>query len=355
MDRSLACPGSRKLSVGQKRESSVYADEGTEAHAVGETALLNGTDAQCDNEEMRRAVQVYLDEIRSYERQFKVIVSHTERTWEHTSITDLGGTADHFMLYEDNGKVVCHVFDYKHGAGVPVDVEENKQVLSYFAIIGSHFEGMVDLFRGTIVQPRAYAGDAVQTWECGPERVAQHEAAILESLTQDYLYAGDHCRWCPAQRICPKLEEHVFEIAQTEFSEVKNDREKLMEIYRVIPAVKSFLDKVPGALMEFFRDGSGGVPGLKVVETLSNRQWKHSDENTILRQLRKLGLGKKDAYESKLKSPTQIEKLVSDKKALEPLVTRRPSGYKLVPEDAKGQAVDFRVSEFSEVPDGQVS
>lgn len=356
--RWLNCPGSLKLSVGQKRESSVYAEEGTQAHDVAEVALVGGTDAECDNPEMAKAVQVYLDEIRSVEAKYEVIARHTEVTWEHTSITDLGGTSDHFVLYTDDGRIVCHVFDYKHGAGVPVDVHENLQVLTYFAIIGSHFPGMIDLFRGTIVQPRAFNGDEIQTWECLPERVSEHEALIKEVTKQDFLKAGDHCRWCPAWRVCPKLQEHTLEVARLEFSEVKDDREKLAELFQLTPAIKAFLDKIPAAMLEFFQDGSGGVPGYKVIETLSNRQWKFADADQTLRHLKKVGLGKKDAFESKLKSPTQVEKLVSkDKKEIfSTLVTRRPSGYKLMPESARGEPVDFSVSEFSvveEKPDGQ--
>lgn len=361
--RWINCPGSLKLSAGIKRESSVYADEGTEAHAVGEEGILTGKDAKeiTDNAEMAAAVQVYLDEIRSVARRFDVIAQYTERTLEHTSITDLGGTADHYVLYVDDDKTVCHVFDYKHGVGVPVDVRENKQVLTYFAIIASHFPpDLIDIYRATIVQPRAFSGDDIQTWECDHERVAEHEALIKEVSTQEHLVAGDHCRWCPAIQRCPKLREHTLEVARLEFDEVKDDREKLVEIYQVIPAIKALIERIPAALIETFRDGSGGVPGYKVVETLTNRQWKFGDEAAVLRNLKnKLGIGKKDACESKLKSPPAIEKMLStkeQKEALAELVTRRPSGYKLVAESAKGEAVDFRVSEFSVIegsPDGQ--
>lgn len=355
--RWINCPGSLDLSVGVERKTSVYAEEGTEAHAVAETCLIAGSDAKgvTENEEIQAPVQVYLDEIRSVASRYEVICRQTEVTLEHTSITDLGGTSDHFMLYVDGANIVLHVFDYKHGAGVPVSVVENMQVLTYFAIIGSHYPGMIDIYRGTIVQPRAYAGDDIQTWECGPERVAEHEALIKRVATQDHLYAGDHCRWCPAQSRCPKLQEHALEAAQLEFAEVKDDREKLAEFYRLTPAIKSFLDAIPGALIETFRDGSGGVPGYKVVETLTNRQWKFADENAVIRNLKKCGLGKKDVVKPSLMSPTQVEKLVpADKREIfGSLVTRRPSGYKLVPESAKGEAVDFRVSEFEVLPDGQ--
>ena len=360
----MACPGSLKLSVGVPRKSSVYADEGTEAHDVGEQALTKGLNASdvTTNEEMARSVQVYLDEIRHIEKTHAVIAVHTEETLEHTSITDLGGTSDHYMLYVENDKTVLHVFDYKHGVGVPVDVIENKQVLTYFTIIASHFPPeLIDIYRATIVQPRAFAGDSIQTWECGHERVAEHEAQIKEVMSQEHLSAGEHCRWCPVAQRCPKLQEHTLQVAQTEFEEVKDDRDKLVEFYKLIPAIKIFLSKIEEAMMETFRDGSGGVPGYKVIETLTNRQWKFGDEAAIVRQLRKVNLGKKDIYESKLKSPPQVEKLLSGKEAKEflaTLVTRRPSGYKLVPESAKGEPVDFRVSEFSVIgdePDGQAS
>jgi hypothetical protein len=346
--------------VGQERKTSVYAEEGTAAHDVAEQALTASTEAVSDNDEMRQAVQVYLDEIRAVERQHEVIAKHTEVTLEHCSITDLGGTSDHFMLYVDNGQIVLHVFDYKHGVGVPVEVRENLQVLTYFAIISSHYPGFIDLFRGTIVQPRAFSGDAVQTWECGPDRVAEHEALIKEVATQDHLAAGDHCRWCPAVRVCPQLRQHALEVAQLEFEEVKDDRDKLVEIYQLTSAIQAFLDKIPEALMDMFRDGSGGVPGFKVVETLSNRQWKYADEAKLFRHLRKLGLGRKETTVTKIKSPAQVEKLISrDKKEfLDTLVERRPTGYRLVPESARGEAVDFTVSEFSVIegePDGQTS
>jgi hypothetical protein len=76
--RWINCPGSINLSHGMPDTSSVYADEGTAAHIVGERALRKGLDANVwldtiikvgdaditVTEEMCDAVQVYLDFVR---------------------------------------------------------------------------------------------------------------------------------------------------------------------------------------------------------------------------------------------------------------------------------------------------
>jgi hypothetical protein len=331
-------------------QESIYAAEGTKAHAVAEEALKNGSDAVSEDEETRRCVQMYLDEVRSTASTYEVIVQHTERTLEHSSIKNFGGTTDHLMIYRDGDRIVLHVFDYKHGAGVPVSVEENGQVLSYFAIIESHFPGMVDAFRGTIVQPRSFAGDEIQSWECGVERVRQHEQDVRAAMESNDLKAGDHCRWCKAATVCPKLEEHALEIAEMEFEVVRDNRELLVKLFEIGPAIKSLLDKVPDAMMEHFRNGNGGIPGFKAVaKRLSNRQWKYRDDADTLRILESLGVSRKQAMTESLKTPPQLEKELPDKKLIEPLVTRRPTGFKVVPITERGEPVDFTVTEFESV------
>lgn len=331
-------------------QESIYAAEGTRAHAVAEEALKNGTDAISEDDEVRRCVQMYLDEVRSVAAFNEVIVQHTERTLEHATVKNFGGTTDHLMIYRAGEQIVLHVFDYKHGAGVPVDVYENSQVLSYFAIIESHFPGMVDLFRGTIVQPRSFTGDEIQSWECGVERVRQHERAVRGAMGKPDLKAGDHCRWCKAATVCPKLEEHAKEIAEMEFSVVRDNRELLAKLFEIGPAIKSLLDKVPDAMMEHFRNGNGGIPGFKAVaKRLSNRQWKYRDEKTTLGILELMGVSRKQAVTESLKTPPQLEKELSDKKIIEPIVTRRATGFKVVPITERGEAVDFTVTEFESV------
>jgi hypothetical protein len=351
--RWLACPGSIKLGKGIEREESFYAAEGTRAHGVAEQAVRSNTDAECEDEEMRKAVQVYVDEIRAVEQSHDVILRHTETTRQHRTLEGIGGTCDHFAIYLEDEQMVLHIFDYKHGVGIPVDAWENKQLLSYFAIIESWYPGMIDKFRGTIVQPRAFAGDAIQSWECDVDRVREHEASVRKAMGEDHLKAGDHCRFCPAILICPEVEKHALQIAQTEFEVIRDDTAKLAELFELTPAIQTLLKKIPNAMMEKFRDGSG-VPGYKVVaKRLSNRQWLWRDDKETLRALEELGVSRKLATEEKLKSPTQLEKELGDKKqAISAIVTRRETGFKVVPTSERGESVDVSsITEFERIED----
>lgn len=349
--RWMECPGSLELSKGVKREESSYAAEGSKAHDVAEAALLKGSVAECEDEEMRHAVQQYLDVIQEVRKQpGNVVLEHTEKTLECTNVPGLGGTSDHFMVIEDQGRVILHVFDYKHGVGVPVDVEENLQVLSYFAIIASNFPEQFDEFRATIVQPRCFSGTPIQHWSCEPQRVQEHVESILRPRDMSVTKAGDWCRWCPALLKCDTVRQHTLQIAEAEFSEYRDDTEKLIELERVSPAVKALLDRVPLAIIEKFRDGSGGIEGLKCVERRSHRQWVSTDASGLEELLESEGIDKETAYaKPKLKTPAQLEKELPNKKLIAPLITQRVVGYKIVPVTHKGKSVDFRCNEFTDM------
>lgn len=298
-----------------------------------------------EDAEIARAVQVYLDEIEFFRATNHVICEHTERTLQCETIEGLGGTADHVMVYWDGGKLVLHCFDYKHGVGVPVEAQENDQILSYFVILESHYPDLIDEYRGTIVQPRCFAGEPVQTWSCTPERVHEHARRIVEAKTQTHLKAGDWCRWCPALTICPEMQAQAEAAACEEFSQA--DLETLLHFEEIAPAIQAFLNQIPKALLDLFRFGDG-IPGKKVIKRYGNRKWKLAG-SLVQPELERLGLPREVFVEEKLRTPPQVEKLLDKdgRKVIESLVTREEIGYKIVPMDAKGESVDFSASEFS--------
>jgi len=353
--RWINCPGSLKLSEGMRSEESVYAAEGTAAHDIAERALSQGAKAcmVAEDKEAAKAVQVYLDEIEFVRDTNQVICEHTERTLQCETIPGLGGTADHVMVYRDmtEDKIVLHCFDYKHGVGVPVDAEENDQVLSYFVILESHYPDMIDEYRGTIVQPRCFAGEAIQTWSCTPERVYEHAMRIVMETQKTHLAAGDWCRWCPALMICPEVQQQAAAAACEEFSQV--DLDTLLHYEQIAPAITAFLKQIPKTLLDLFRFGDG-IPGKKVIKRYGNRKWKLAG-SLVQPELEKLGLPREVIVEEKLRTPPQVEKLLDKdgKKAIAALVTREEVGYKIVPIDAKGDSVDFGVSEFTEFSDDE--
>lgn len=348
----MNCPGSLGLSEGIKSGSSVYAQEGTLAHSLAEEALTKNVPAAelTDNLDMAKAVQVYLDEINMFRGLYEVILEETEITLESLEIDGLGGTADHFMAYVDGDKVVLHCFDYKHGVGVYVDAEENKQVLSYFAIIESHYPGLFDTFRATIVQPRSPQWSQSDPWECGVDRVRQHVEQIVASRSQDHLCAGDWCRWCPALMICPEVQENARRMAKTEFNEI--DTETLLEMERIAPAVERFIKRIPIELLDRFKR-EGGIKGKKVIERLGHRSWNQPPDD-MMNILSSMGLPEDAIVEKRLRTPPQVEKSLpkEDRKLLSDYTERRVVGYKVVPESSRGIAVDILstdLSEFSEI------
>lgn len=349
--RWINCPGSLKLAAqAPEQKSSVYAEEGTQAHAVAETCLLTGEKAckvASENSDMAEAVQVYLDDIDRARSSYTVVVEHTERTLKSTEIEGLGGTADHVMVYFDGSKLVLHVWDYKHGQGVVVDAEDNMQALSYFAILRCHYAEEFDAYRITIVQPRGFGEEKIRFWECSEERVQEHIDAIKDAIGKDHLRAGDWCRWCPAIGICPEVRKHALEAAQQEFDEIKDDTDVLLELMRVEPAIRKLLDLVPGALLEKFRRGEQ-VPGYKVTERKSFRRWKSADPEYVTGILEQAGLDASLAFDTVLKTPPKLEKELPDKKIIADHVHQVVVGYKVVPVSARGKAVDLtNVDEFT--------
>jgi hypothetical protein len=350
--RWLQCPGSVALSHGAESDDTEYSIDGTKAHDVAATALENGTDAAADDEEIRSAVQVYLDEIREVTASREVIVSHTEMKIKHNSIINFGGTPDHFIIYWEGDKIVLHTFDYKHGVGVTVNVFGNTQLLSYFSIINTRYPNSIDIFRGTIIQPRTFAGDEIQNWECGIEEVESHEAAVRLAQTQTHLKSGTHCQFCPAVLRCPVLNANVEEVAAIDWDEA--DKTKLARLYELAPGVKNLLKRVDAAMLKVFRKGDE-IPGFKVVEKrLSNRKWVSGAE--VFDTVKEYGVTREQAFEPpKLKSPSKIEGLLpgkpKDRSAIiNQFTTRHKTGYEVVRVTDKGESINLsEVSDFEQV------
>lgn len=352
-DRWLACPGSLAMSEGIPRKGNEYTDEGERAHGIGESLLRGNLVDATASREMIENVLVYVRFVEEL-RKNELIEEQIEFTQQCEDIEGLGGTADYFCLFEEDGSIVMHFVDLKYGVGVTVDPENNTQLLSYAVIVESHYPGMIDRVRLTIVQPRAIDGDTVKTWECGIDEVHAHRKRILDSIGKEDVVPGDHCRWCPAAVKCPALREQTQLIAETEFSSIQGgkDVEALLRIFEMGPAVKALIENVHDELLTLMRKGKH-VPGYKVVRSLSHRRWVGSDEE-VLRRLANRRVGKKIVTENRLKSPSQVEKLVGKEK-IEGLTYREERGQKVVPISAKGEPIDFSQTEFTPIENEKIA
>lgn len=343
--RWLACPGSLEGNC-KESSASAYAAEGTVAHRLGERCWLLGVPPhefigemeEADGytieitEEMADGVQVYLDAIESLRGEAS---AHTETRIEHSKLPGLGGTIDVAI------PGARRIIDFKYGAGITVEVDQNPQLACYALLFCDHFlTGDIAEVEVTIVQPRvSHLDGTVRTWVADREYLEdfyERVKRVIDGERAGELNAGDHCRWCPRAVDCRELYELTLKMAQADFAEDSMTGEKAAEVLNHRTAVKSYLEAVEKWTrnrMEFGED----VPGYKLVDVYGNRRWA-VDEDEILKRCRRAKLGKKKIYESRLLSPAQLEK-VAGKELVAEMVERPHKGVTVVPESDRRPAV----------------
>lgn len=346
MYRWAECPGSVKRSEGIVTKSSVYAEEGTEAHAYAASWLIgNGRQPPdpaidknlFDVDEMIEHVKVYVDHVFSLmtEDGARLFVEHGFDLKE--IYPGAYGTNDAAVYLPKSKRL--HVLDLKYGAGIYVSAIDNPQ-LQYYAL-GALLElgklGLaVDTVVMTIVQPRCGGAD-------GPIRSQTIDAIHLLDFAADLvmyakrteslnapLKAGDHCRFCPALHICPEVGKTRQEVAKLEFTApTAYDPQDLKRALDSVPILKAWIKRVD----EFaYAEAEAGrcPPGYKLVEKRATRKWR--DETEVSLYLGGLNVDQDTIFEPrKIKSPAQMEQaLPKHKEVLKPYIKSESSGHTLV-------------------------
>ena len=228
--RWMNCPGSIRMAEGLPQTTSTYAQEGSAAHVVAEECLKKDKDADellgdevegvLVTEEMARSVQRYLDYVRERSEGCEVHIEETFSLKKLNPPDDMFGTADAAFLKD--GKFT--VIDYKHGAGVAVDIKGNAQ-LRYYALAALLTLGYsADEIEMVIIQPRAWHADGPIRSETISASELKEWGEVLMSAawaTLDFdppLAAGDWCRWCPAGAVCPEVKNQSLRSAQVDFA-----------------------------------------------------------------------------------------------------------------------------------------
>lgn len=362
--RWMNCPGSVRLCENTARRSSEYADEGTAAHALAEICLNKAfeikdgqirvqnahdylgqiVEGQPVTEDMAEAVNVYLNEVYADykpedEQEFEVRFSL------NTLHTGLFGTADR-VRYRPSTKTL-RITDYKHGAGVPVEVDDNAQLL-YYGLGGAlrmHNRGLHKI-EIQIIQPRCPHGD-------GPIRTAIYDAIDVMDFAADLkeaalrtedpnapLNPGKWCRWCAAAGFCPAIAKQAVETATQEFGAgLDYEPGELAEALSRLPMIKQWIKSVD----EFaYSEAQAGriPPGFKLVEKRGSRKWR-DDQKAVL-ALTAAGLKADQIYgKPELLSVPVIEKIYGKKnmKELEDEIVVESSGTTLAPLNDRRPAV----------------
>lgn len=366
--RWIECPGSIHLSKkAPKGKASSFAMEGTAAHELGERGLKSNTNAADYagstiggfkvDEEMIDAVQMYLDVVREDLSPNKTLMieKRFNLSWLYPGMF---GTND-ACIAEDFG--VLRVYDYKHGAGIAVDVVSNTQLLYY--AIGAAFDHSVKAFHDyleiemIIVQPRAIHSEGpIRRWtisltELKKWAVFLREAAIKTKDLNAPLHVGEHCRFCPALPICPKQYEEAQALAKNDFSNELPSPSTLSveEIAKVIEAesrLKAFIESCKSYAKDAMLKGDM-IPGLKLVRGRGSRVWFNEEET--IKVAEDFKLKEDDIYTPRLlKSPAQLEKKLG-KLAVKELIVKREGGILIAPQnDNRKEVVINAALDFKE-------
>ena len=361
--RWLNCPPSVRLTERIPDNGSIYAAEGSEAHALCEYKLrqLLGMEAQnpldtpvglqyYDNT-MEDAATGYaalvlelLEEIRKSCPDPIVMVE--QRLDFSRWVKDGFGTGDAVIVADGT----LHVVDFKYGTGVPVSAEGNSQMRLYALgavdMFGELYD--IDTVVMTIYQPRlsSISTDTISKndlldWA----ETALRPLADLAYKGEGDLNAGSWCRFCKLRSTCRKRAEANLAVAQHDFKlpPTLSDEE--------IAVILDKLDDLTGwagDIKEYALNAAlhgKHFDGWKLVEGRSNR--RYTDEAAVAQIVSETG---RDPYEHKLLGITAMEKLLGKKQfatLLSNLVERPQGKPVLVPTSDKRPEMTNAKNDFA--------
>ena len=226
------------------------------------------------------------------------------------------------------------IVDYKHGQGIPVEVEDNAQEKYYALGIAHDIDWAFDELDLVIVQPRCPHPDGpIRRWTTTAAALREFEEELRQAAlaTEDPdapLSAGDHCTFCKAAAVCPQLREQAFVQAGIEFDDdtgeliparmigPEDSDEHLKQRMDAIPLLDVFIKTTQAeAKRRLMESDTGEACFGKLVRKKSNRAFRPDLRDPItdepidaLDALVSLGFPREALYcEPKPKSPAQIE------------------------------------------------
>lgn len=375
-DRWMTCEGSVALSRGLPNVSSAFGAQGTAAHYIaaeclrpgatvlpqdwlGKTALVEGHEIGLDDE-LIEAVQEYLDDCAADWQPDDVVFIEQSFTPALKKLhPKFGGSGDR-VRWRPSARQL-RVTDYKHGAGVPVDVDDNKQLKKYaLGALLTNPQFNAEDVELRIAQPRCdHEAGRFRSYKFKAIDLLDFAADLIEAAKRTEKFDADlnpskkACKWCPAlaARKCPAAEKEGHALIASSFGIVQDvalySKEQIAEFLTKAPFVEARIS----AIREFaYNRACAGedIPGWKLVDKRPTRKWTDPEAVTL-----KIGVDAEYYTEPKLRSPAQIEKLVGKRKMAElnPFVEKKSSGHTLAPtSDPRPPAQVARLEDFAVVP-----
>ncbi len=356
-ERWLNCPPSARLCEKTADQSSDYAAEGTDAHSLCEYKLLRflGREARDPTEdltwysaEMEECAEGYVAYIAEILAGYTDPLVLVEQRVDFSRWVPQGfGTSDALIIADGT----MHIVDYKHGAGVQVEANDNPQLKCYalgaLEMFGSLYD--IDTLCLHIYQPRrqntgcfTLSREELLEWADGTLR----PAAELAYAGRGEYRCGGWCGFCKAKSRCRARAEANLELARFEFKKppLLSDAE-IAEILIKADELSAWAADVSEYALREAINGRD-FPGWKLVEGRANR--RYTDESAVAKAVLAAGY---EPYEEKLLGVTAMQRMLGRKRFDELIgdYIERPQGRPtLVPESDKRPAMDNIKKEFTE-------
>jgi len=357
--RWLSCTPSANLEATLPESQSAFADEGTFAHTIAELMLrheLGEITTKAYNGLIKKAGsdQYYSQELIDYVEQYSVSVLEKAAEARDRSedalvlleqrldfsrwVPEGFGTGDVVIISDG----ILEIIDLKYGKGVPVDANENTQMMLYGLGAWNTYHQLydIDLVRMTILQPRL---DSISTYELTLKALLEWAEGYLKPRAEmaakgeGEFCAGEHCRFCRAKAICRARAEANLEMAKYEFAPGPTlSADEVADILQKAEDLKAWASDITTYALDQAERHGVKYPGWKLVEGRSNR--KYTDEEAVAAKLLGIGYPEETIYTRSLLGITAMEKAIGKKLFTESLadLVIKPSGKPtLVPEADK--------------------
>lgn len=359
----INCPGSIQLEENFEDKPSQFAEEGTNAHALGEAKIRLATKEYnrtkyhnaIRNLEITEDMEDYAESYKNYvierynsalQKTPDAILMLEQRLDFSKYVPDGFGTGDAVIIAE--GKL--EIIDLKYGKGVEVSAVDNPQLRLYALGAYEAFDMLYgfDTVEMTIYQPRLdnISSESISVaelleWGESVKKAAQlaNDDSVIECV------AGKHCDtgFCKARPVCRAYAEERQKMAVYDFktpamltvAEIADIIEQSASLEKWAKLVCDY------ALEQAYKHGVE-YPGYKVVEGRSNRKYSKPDSE-VAKILTDNGYQESDILVHKLKGITDIEKLLGKKTFAEVLgsyVVKPPGKPTLVCSEDKRPAIN---------------
>ncbi len=369
--RWLNCTAAPLLEKDVEDKGSVYAEEGTLAHAYCAKKIkdfLKRDSSGEDKEIAELADKYHTGEMDEYTDTYKTIVLEKfNAARAKTSdaqllievkldfskfVPDAFGTADAVIIADG----LMEIIDFKYGKGVKVSAHDNPQMKIY--ALGAYeafsFEYNITRVKMTIVQPRI---DNLSEFETSISDLLWWTRTVLTPKAEEAFSGqgkqspGAWCQFCKVKSRCKALAKTCVDTTTANPDPKLIGKEDMESV--ILPKLATIKTWLAGVEEYALEQALSGVEysGYKIVEGRSIR--RITDQEAVMSLLDKEGYAKETYVKpTELRSITDLERLIGKKRFASlcaEYITKPQGKPTLVPDDDKRPAFNSATDDFKNI------